>query len=205
MIFIKHSEVLDGRVVVVEIEGHLDSKTSPDFEQYINRLLEKDKRFILLNSQGLQYISSEGIGLVLLVQKKISEKNGSLIIFNLSHEIRSLYSLLGFDKIFRIAESRIEAMQTMDKQIELINMKTGAGNAAGAGPGDEPRPRPGDLPEAGQGTAGPAGNSGKFTPIIVECAGCGAMVRVRQSGDFLCPECNREFTVEEDRSITFRE
>ncbi|HOO72844.1 MAG TPA: STAS domain-containing protein [Spirochaetota bacterium] len=207
MIYIKHTEVLDGKVSVVEIEGPLNSRTSPDFEEYINRLLEKKKHFILLNAAKLEYVSSEGIGLILFIQKKISENNGSFIIFNLPREIFSFYSLLGFDKIFRIAESRIEALQIMDRQLELreqgiqpetyestdfAEKKTVDVQVSG----EVSRSEDTVQKKAGTGTGG-------FTPFVVECTGCGALVRVKQSGDFLCPDCNREFTVSDDRTITF--
>jgi anti-anti-sigma factor len=204
MIFIKHADALDGRIAIVDIEGPLDGKTSPDLEDYINRLLEKEKYFILLNAQKLEYVSSEGIGLVLFIEKKISERNGAFIIFNLPAEIRSFYSLLGFDKIFHIAESRIEAMQIMDRHMELRDKPCAPDHGGTAAPfRDTPRHEVTDSESEARQASPAAGSEGGFPPFIVECSGCGALVRVKHSGDYLCPDCNREFSVSDNRTVSF--
>src|SRR4030042_5735425 len=117
-VIINHAEILDNRCAVVAIAGPLDSFTSPDFEDYVNQLLAKNILFILFDAGKMEYVSSEGIGLLLFLQRKISEANGFFVMFNLSSEIQTLYRLLGFDKVFRIAESRAEALQIMDRQRE---------------------------------------------------------------------------------------
>ena len=206
MIFINHTEVLDGKVAIVDIKGPLNSKTSPDVESYINQLLQKEKYFILLNSAKLEYVSSEGIGLILLIQKKIAERNGSLILFNLPEEIRSLYALLGFDKIFRIAGSRIEAMQIMDKNLELRESQLEMPPRAETEQFREEPPAPVSLHTDKEDQVSlfeEDQETHEFTPFIFECPHCSTMVRVRQSGNFLCPQCNREFSVNSDRSVTF--
>ena len=119
MVFINHIEVLSGEAAIVEINGPLNGETSPDFETYVNSLLEKRICFILLDAGNLQFVSSEGIGVILFIQKKLSENNGFFIMYNLQDEVQLLYNILGFDKVIKIARSKIDAMETMDKQIEL--------------------------------------------------------------------------------------
>ena len=138
-VVINHAEILDNKVAVVEIDGPLDSHTSPDFEEYINQILAKSILFILFDAGKMTYVSSEGIGLLLFLQRKISEANGFFVLFNLSGEILTLYRLLGFDKVFRIAESRADALQIMDRQMEL--RESGAPEAPG--PEAMGRSRPG--------------------------------------------------------------
>lgn len=216
MVFINHSDVLDGRVTIVDIEGALDSKTSPDFENYISQLLSKGKFFILLNSAKLSYVSSEGIGLILLIQKKIAENNGSFIIFNLPEEIRSLYALLGFDKVFRIANSRIEAMQIMDKNLELRERHGDIHHVPETKPEEQDYHSKPDAFEQDitldiseqkgpqlEISERPRQTVTEFAPFIVECPQCSTMIRVKQRGDFLCPQCNIEFTVHNDKTVSF--
>ncbi len=269
---INHAEMLDGRVAVVEVEGPLDSRTSPDFEEYIHRLLEKNLIFILFDAGKVEYVSSEGIGLLIYLQKKISEANGFFVIFNIAGEIMTLYRLLGFDKVFRIADSRAEALQVMDRQMEMRErgeteerpaedaiagvsavreepvpvpeeagfeeipvsppVDTGLHDEAPAGTpqkgtasrvmkcsscgtglrvhnaGDYLCPKcnaPFSVPEQG-GTPGPlrpAVTPGAFSPLIVECAGCRSLVRVKMMGAYSCPDCGKRFTVSKDQSVTF--
>ncbi len=195
---IKHAELMDNRAAVVDIEGPLDSYTSPEFEEYVNRLLARNIVFILFDAARMAYVSSEGIGLLLFLQKKISEANGFFVIFNLQDEILALYSLLGFDKIFSIAPSREEALRVMDRHIELRDKGLGGEDEAAA-PG-EPAPAPAAPVEVSRPAPKPAerparddGQGPRST--VVACAVCRSQVRVYHDGDYLCPHCGAEFTV----------
>jgi len=119
MLFISHKDMLDGKIAVVALEGHLDSISTPDFERYINSLIEAGIFFILLDFDNLKLISSSGIGAVLYLEKKISSSDGALVSCNLKPQIKNLFSILGFSKVLRITETRIEAIETIDKFIEL--------------------------------------------------------------------------------------
>jgi anti-anti-sigma factor len=201
-VVIKHTEIQDKRAAVVEIEGPLDSYTSPDFEDYINQLLDKNILFILFDGGKMEYVSSEGIGLFLFLQKKISELNGFFVMFNVSEEAMTLYRLLGFDKVFRIAESRADALQIMDRQMELREK------------GIADRPQPGtaetampviDFAASTVETPAPAPLKTKEKPVkvpepyldssVVECNNCKSLIRVYHDGSYLCPFCNVEITV----------
>ncbi len=183
---INHVEILDNKVAVVEIDGPLDSHTSPGFEEYINQILAKNILFILFDAGKMTYVSSEGIGLLLFLQRKISEVNGFFVLFNLSAEILTLYRLLGFDKVFRIAESRSDALQIIDRQMELRESGTDedTGPEAMQAPDEEPgRTEPSaeqrDEPEPG----------------VVKCDNCGVPLRVEPGSDYICPNCNTEFSM----------
>ncbi len=209
---IKHSEILDNRVAVVEIDGPLDSLTSPGFEDYINKLLDKNILFILFDSGKMSYVSSEGIGLLLFLQRKISEANGFFVIFSLPHEILTLYALLGFDNVFRIAKDRAEAIQVMDRQMELrkkglkeeppmLPAEDVTIGAAGAmEPFEEMSPPPAKPEEMRKKPSAPAAEEEMPAGLqprsrIVECSHCKSLMRVSRDGDYLCPHCNTEFTV----------
>jgi anti-sigma B factor antagonist len=196
-VVINHAEILEKRAAVVEIDGPLDSYTSPDFEDYINQLLNKNILFILFDGDKMDYVSSEGIGLFLFLQRKISEANGFFVMFNVSNEAMTLYRLLGFDKVFRIAESRADALQIMDRQMELRDK----------GLTGEPEPVPAESVVAAADLAAPPieKSAGKeklvkspvteLTSSVVECTGCKSLIRVYHDGSYLCPHCNTEITV----------
>jgi len=218
MIFINHNEVLDGKVAIVEVRGPLNSETSPDFEEYINQLLTKNIIYILLNARDISFVSSEGIGVTLFIQKKISEKNGFFVIFDLGEEIETLYRLLGFDKVFRITKSRIEAMETMDRQIELRDSGLDDNSEAGSHEDniikkdiselkEEPEeiiPTPNTVIESKEDVPDTSQNIiHKFDPFIVECVKCKSLIRVKEAGDYLCPDCKSPFSVENDMTVIF--
>jgi len=179
MLFINFKEALDGQVANIEIEGPLDSQTSPSFEDYVNQFLEKKIFFILLDLKNLSYVSSEGIGSLLYLQQKLSAQNGFLVLYNLATEIKALFQVLGFDKVFRISKTRSESLEIMDRQIELRDSFS------------KIHPNSQDQSQS------------DFDPFIIKCVNCNSYLRIKAHGDFLCPDCQSPFTVRENQMVLF--
>ncbi len=203
MIFINHTEDLGGKVIVIDIKGELNSETSADFEEYINQLMLKKKLFLIINALGLKYISSAGFGVFLYIQKKLTVANGFFIICSISEEIFALYKLLGFDRILKIAADKDEALSIIKKQISLI----------GSDVADKPKGNAASRPDSADNKIGkpatvesvnvtPVVNEFEH-PIILECAECKSMIRVKKSGNYICPDCKAEFLVEPDQTVIF--
>jgi anti-anti-sigma factor len=202
MIYINHKEVLEGRVTIVDVSGPLDSETAADFEDYIRKLLEKNIMYILLDAGEISHVSSEGIGAMLFIQKRIAEKNGFFVIYNLNGEISALFSLLGFDKVMRIVSSRIEAMEIMDRQMELR---------------DEVLPWRRLLPRCGGRDLKPEEFPPDRIPSLTQAkrkTGTGAphhrvpemfhpLISTRAPGEYLSPECRASFIVDADMGVSF--
>jgi len=53
---------------------------------------------------NLDYISSAGMGVLLGVQKRLSDAGHSLTLVNMNRHIREIFRIAGFDNIFRIEE-----------------------------------------------------------------------------------------------------
>lgn len=226
MIFIEHGELGQGRISVVTLKGYLDSATAADFEAFIKQLLEKDRRFIIINAERLEYCSSAGIGLILYLQKKISSGRGMMVLQGLSAELKTLFTILGFDRLVALADSAEDAQAILEKQMQF-NQQPGqqAGSTENREPsepekvevyevvedGKEPSyagkrqaARGADRPQGGPSPAPTRAVSPEFdVPLIVECAECKSLTRVLRSGNYICPECHTEFSVEKDQTIIF--
>ncbi len=228
MLNINHMEVLGGEAAIIEIDGPLNGKTSPGFEEYIDRLLGKKLVYILLDASKLEFVSSEGIGVMLHVQKKIKKSNGYFILYNLSSEVSSLYEILGFNRVFRIAAGRIDAMQIMDRQREkgefgaegeedsgsfAVSLEEDEDITVSEFQGsffDEEESFPKEIQskqrrEQKTGGKREEPRPAAFDPFIVECKNCKTLIRIKQSGDYLCPTCKTELTVNSDQTVDFHE
>jgi anti-anti-sigma factor len=51
----------------------------------------------------LEYISSAGLGILLMTQRRLRETGKSLKLINMNKHIRDVFQYAGFDKIFEIA------------------------------------------------------------------------------------------------------
>jgi anti-sigma B factor antagonist len=204
MIFINHTEDLDGKVIIIEIKGALNSETSADFEEYINQLLAKKKLFLIIDAEGLKFISSAGFGVILYIQKKLMATKGFFIVCNISEEIFVLYKLLGFDKIIKIAGNKEEALSIISKQISLIGSDSADKPVVNVKAHDSmPIDSKMEQSSLKENISETAEDKSFDHPIILECAECRGMIRVKQSGKYICPDCKTEFQVEPDQTVIF--
>lgn len=90
----------DGGKAIFALEGRLDTSTAPQLEEAINGDIEKitDLSFDFAN---LEYISSAGLR-VLLSTQKVMNKQGKMIIKNVSEEVMEIFDVTGFSDILTI-------------------------------------------------------------------------------------------------------
>lgn len=233
MLFINHSEIPAKGIVIIEAKGPLNTATSQDFEDYINQLIERDLSCIIFDAHGLEFLSSVGIGVILYIMKTLTARKGVFILCDLPEEVKSLLSLLGFNKILTIAESREDALMMMESKIQIgetgeialdeiaiseeketipSRIKRGEAHSSSYAEGGTSK---GGTSEGGTSegiTAEDAGTADKpsvstmpdfANPLIVECAECKGLIRVKRSGSYQCPYCHTEFIAEKDRTIIF--
>ena len=85
---------------VIEIIGRLDTITAPALEKTINENIE-DTKNLIIDTKGMEYISSAGLRVLLTAQKKI-QKIGSMKILNVCAEVMELFEMTGFSDILTI-------------------------------------------------------------------------------------------------------
>lgn len=92
---------VDG-VVILDIEGRLDTANARDFNTAITPLLEEQHPNIIINCAQMSYISSSGLRCFLMLQKSARKNNGSLVIEAMQPEIRHIFEMTGCSSIFNI-------------------------------------------------------------------------------------------------------
>ena len=85
--------------LVITLEGRLDTSTAPSLEAELKDLEKVTS--LVIDMEKLAYISSAGLR-VLLKAQKIMNKQGSMLIKNVSQEIKDILEVTGFDEILNI-------------------------------------------------------------------------------------------------------
>ncbi len=98
-------------VKVLVFEGRLDTQTSPDAQQQLTRLIEEGETKILVNFEKLDYISSAGLRVLLVVAKQLKTTDGELRICSLNEVVKEVFDISGFDMILPISASESEALE----------------------------------------------------------------------------------------------
>ena len=89
----------DGNSLNIALEGRLDTTTAPQLDEEIKALDGVAK--LVFDFSKLEYISSAGLR-VLLSAQKIMNKQGSMVIKNVSEEIKEIFEVTGFIDILTI-------------------------------------------------------------------------------------------------------
>ncbi len=95
---------------IIYLNGRIDSKNVPEFEQQIRSFLERGENKIIINCRGLTYISSLGLRVFLIAQKKIISQKGTLYLCELTPQVLETVAISGFSSIFKIFETEAEAL-----------------------------------------------------------------------------------------------
>ena len=90
----------NGNELTVALDGRLDTTTAPQLEAELSNSLN-DVKTLVIDMKKLVYISSAGLR-VLLKTQKIMNKQGTMIVKNISQEIQDIFEVTGFDEILNI-------------------------------------------------------------------------------------------------------
>jgi anti-sigma B factor antagonist len=89
---------------LLEVSGRVDSENAETLKDYLVELGKREQQ-VLIDCSALEYISSNGLGALLMLLKLIQKKGGKLRLFGLSPRIAEVFEISGFDKFFPIFPS----------------------------------------------------------------------------------------------------
>ncbi len=90
----------DGSKLEFALEGRLDTITAPQLEEAVKASID-DTTELVFDFSKLTYISSAGLRVLLSAQKSMNRR-GSMVVCNVSDEIREIFDVTGFTDILTI-------------------------------------------------------------------------------------------------------
>ena len=100
-------------IVEVKIAGFMDTHTIDVFEKKMDELLQRNYKQIIIDLSQLKYISSAGIGALMLLLQQLHRRQGDLVILQPSPKVHKIMNLLGFTRLFNIAQDHDGAVQML--------------------------------------------------------------------------------------------
>lgn len=91
----------NGKELTIDVGDKIDTTTAPDFE---NEIMDEEGNFdsLILDCKNLEYISSAGLRVLILVEKKLKPQEIPFTIVNVNDDIAEILAISGFDKILNI-------------------------------------------------------------------------------------------------------
>jgi len=100
----------EGNIVILALEGRLDTLNFSLLEKEMNLLIENNQKNIILDCQGLDYVSSSGLRILLKSLKQVDAAKGRFTICNLQPQIAQIFKISGFDRLFELYPGSREAV-----------------------------------------------------------------------------------------------
>ena len=82
--------------------GRLDAATAREIQKDALQAVDNENNHVIIDCNGLEYISSSGLKVFLMLQKRAIAKQLKLSVCNLESSIREIFNISGFSGIFRI-------------------------------------------------------------------------------------------------------
>jgi anti-anti-sigma factor len=107
-----HFESL-GSVTIATPSGRLDFGAAALFQSELEKALAKTPAGVVIDCAGLEYVSSAGLRVFLLVSRAAARSGIALVICSLKPVVREVFDVSGFGQIIAIAANCAAALERM--------------------------------------------------------------------------------------------
>ena len=98
-------------VTLLAMEGNLDTNTSIEAQEYLDKLIEGGASKILMDFGEVDFVSSAGLRILLASAKRLGGSGGSLRVCSLNETVGEVFEISGFSTILNVFGSEEEALQ----------------------------------------------------------------------------------------------
>lgn len=86
----------------VVLAGRLDTTNADQFQKDIEPLMQGEKPEITLDCSAMEYTSSQGLRMFLMLQKSVNARGGSMVMTGMTPQVKEVFDITGFSNIIRI-------------------------------------------------------------------------------------------------------
>ncbi|WP_090395695.1 anti-sigma F factor antagonist [Natribacillus halophilus] len=106
------------RVLCVRLYGELDHHAASALRSRVDEALEDSGvEHLLLNAEGLTFMDSSGIGVILGRYKKLQARGGELVVCSVSPSVRRIFEMAGLFKVLRLENEESHALRTLGEAV----------------------------------------------------------------------------------------
>lgn len=108
-----------GRVKILRLTGRLDAYSANEVEKSITGLIDGGCVRIMVNFEGVEYISSSGLRVMLAALKQLRKLKGELSLACLRPYVKEVFDIAGFTQLFTIYDREAEAVARCAAAMEV--------------------------------------------------------------------------------------
>ena len=105
----------DNKGLVIYLTGYIDTYNSNSFQKRIAKAIDTGFIKLIFNCNGLNYVSSTGIGSFTAFLKTLKPRGGDIVLLEIQPKVYEVFQLLGFSQFFNIKDSYDDAIEFFNK------------------------------------------------------------------------------------------
>ncbi len=92
-------------LLILEVDDTVNSSDAYRDLQHLERVMRSGLRKLVADCQKLKYLSTNGIGMLLLLHKRMTERGGAFVLVNLDGPAADVIRTVRLDRVFHIDAS----------------------------------------------------------------------------------------------------
>jgi anti-anti-sigma factor len=109
-------ETRQSEVLILAIQGQLDTVSAPQFEARLLGAIDKGVQRLCIDCGSLAYVNSAGLKAFLVAAKQLETTGGRMVLCAIAPAVRTIFDMIGFSQIMTIVPTREEAVQRLGGQ-----------------------------------------------------------------------------------------
>lgn len=97
-------------IPIIELTGEVDAYTSARFREVMLEVVDTHGARIVISMAEVDYIDSSGLGALVGGLKRVSERDGKIVIVCTKPQVRKVFEITGLEKVFPIFDSEEAAI-----------------------------------------------------------------------------------------------
>jgi anti-sigma B factor antagonist len=89
----------------LSVQGEVDVYTAPQFREQLIQLVDQGQRQILVDLEGVEFLDSTGLGVLVGGLKRVRSQDGDLALVCTQRRILKVLEITGLTKVFTIYDA----------------------------------------------------------------------------------------------------
>jgi anti-sigma B factor antagonist len=100
---------------VIDVKGEIDVYTAPKLREQLIELVSEGSYDIVVNLEGVDFLDSTGLGVLVGALKRVKAHDGSLSLVCTQDKILKIFKITGLTKVFPIHTTLEEATASTER------------------------------------------------------------------------------------------
>lgn len=98
-------------IIIITIVGDIDASSAIELDNKLAMVGNEKVSGLLVDCEGLEYISSAGLGVFMSYIKDFKDLDIKMVLFGLDRKVKKVFELIGLHNLLNIQETRELALK----------------------------------------------------------------------------------------------